>query len=69
MDAADHRCFAEIVRRGNNLGVDKLKQEMFKRDSHAVCIETHIAKLNRINLMKRPNHAANLTNSGSGVKM
>ena len=54
MDAADHRCLAELVRRRKKLGVDKLKQEMIRRDSPELCNETYIAKLNRINLVKRP---------------
>ena len=45
---------AELVRRGKKLDVDKLKQEISRRDSHAVCNETHIAKWNRINLVERP---------------
>ena len=54
MDAADPRCLAELVRRRKKLGVDKLKQEMIRRDSPALCNKTYIAKLNRINLVKRP---------------
>ena len=54
MDAADHRCLDELVRRRKKLGVDKSKQEMIRRDSPALCNETYIAKLNRINFVKRP---------------
>ena len=54
MDAADHRCSAELVGRRKKLGFDKLKQEMIRRDSPALYNETYIAKLNRINLVKRP---------------
>ena len=54
MDAADRRGLAERVRRGTILGVDKLKQEIIRRDSPTVCIETYIAELNCINLLKRP---------------
>ena len=54
LDAADHRCLAELVRRRKKLGVDKSKWEMIRRDSPALCNETYISKLNCINLAKRP---------------
>ena len=66
LDAADHRCLAELVRRRKELDVDKLKQEIIRRDSPTVCNEIYTAKLNRIIFVKDPKHAANLTKSSSG---
>ena len=54
MDAADHRCLAELVRRRKKLGVDKLKQEMIRRKSPVLCNESYIDKLMRIDLVQRP---------------
>ena len=59
MDAAYLRCLAELVRRRKKLDVEKLKQEMIKKDSPVLCNETYIVKLNRINLVKRPKSCRN----------
>ena len=53
LDVADHKCLAELVRRRKEIDVDKLKQEIIRRDSPAVCNEIYTAKLNRINFVKR----------------